>query len=263
MRRAVSARVVLAAVLALLVLGGSVLSGVRLGGLANGTQTVLRWAQSMRAVGWTGFAVLQVFIVASGVLPASVAGMAAGAVYGVVLGFGLAATSTLAGALLTLAISRSLARNWIEHFMRRRPRLQNLDRMLAADGIRMVCLLRLSPVMPFAATSYALGLSSVSVRDYVLGTCASLPALFGYVVLGYLAAAGLTTGDAGWLRWSMLAVAALATIALTMRSGQLLLRARIVPSSLRDAAGLLSRGSAATTDTEAGPSAQKDVPPGR
>lgn len=239
----VSLRMVVAAVLAVLVLGVSVLSGMRFADVANSTEAVLRWTQALRGVGWLAFSALQVVIVASGVLPASLAGMAAGAVYGVALGFGLAAASTLAGAMVTLAISRSLARDWLERFMRRRPRLQNLDRMLARDGVRMVCLLRLSPVMPFAATSYALGLSSVSVRDYVLGTCASLPALLGYVFLGRLAAAGLATGEAGWLRWSMLGVAALATIGLTLRSGQLLMRAGLVPASLRDAAGLGTRRS--------------------
>src|ERR1700733_5552158 len=166
-----------ACALAVVVLGGTILAGAGLSDLAGGMQAALRWAQALRGVGWIAFAALQIVIVASGVLPASLAGIAAGAVYGVPLGFGLAAASTMAGALVTLAIRRSLARQWVERFIRRRPRLQNLDRLLAQDGTRMVCLLRLSPVMPFAATSYALGLSSVAVRDYVVGTCASLPAL--------------------------------------------------------------------------------------
>src|SRR5580658_5000497 len=171
-------------------------------------RAALRWARALQGTGWLVFAVVQVVIVASGVLPASLAGMAAGAVYGVIFGFSLAATSTLMGAMVTLAISRSLARSWIERFLRLRPRLRDLDRMLADDGMRLVCLLRLSPVMPFAATSYALGLSSVSVRDYVVGTCASLPALLGYVFLGRIAAAGLASGEASWLHWTMLGVGA-------------------------------------------------------
>ena len=38
--------------------------------------------------------------------------------------------------------------------------------------------------MPFVATSYLLGLSAISLRDYMLGTLAALPALLGYVSLG-------------------------------------------------------------------------------
>jgi predicted Na+-dependent transporter len=81
----------------------------------------------------------------------------------------------------------------------------------------------------------------VSVRDYVVGTCASLPALLGYVFLGRIAAAGLASGQAGWLHWTMLAVGALATIGLTLRIGQLLSRARLVPASMQDAVSVALR----------------------
>ena len=53
-------------------------------------------------------------------------------------------------------------------------------------------LLRASPLTPFVATSYLLGLSAISVRDYMLGTLAALPALLGYVSLGAFARAGLS-----------------------------------------------------------------------
>lgn len=243
MSRMIPIKLVAAAVLAVVVVGGTIATGAGLSDLAGGMQTALRWAHTLQGVGWIIFAALQIVIVATGVLPASLAGIAAGAVYGVPLGFGLAATSTLAGALVTLAISRSLARDWVERFIRRRPRLQHLDRMLAEDGMRLVCLLRLSPVMPFAATSYALGLSSVSVRDYVVGTTASLPALFGYVVLGRIMAAGIAAGEAGWLHWGMLGIGAVATVGLTLRIGQLLSRARLVPPIKRDAVNAALRRS--------------------
>src|SRR5271166_6000545 len=41
---------------------------------------------------------------------------------------------------------------------------------------RALSLLRLSPVMPFSVTSYMLGLSSIDLRSYTIGTLASLPA---------------------------------------------------------------------------------------
>ena len=48
-------------------------------------------------------------------------------------------------------------------------------------------LLRISPVMPFAATSYMFGLSSIDPRGYILGTPASLPSLCGNVLIDTLA----------------------------------------------------------------------------
>jgi len=229
MSRALRMKLAAAVLLGIVMLTGTILAGAGLSDLTGGMRAALGWAQATRGVGWIAFAALQVVVVTSGVLPASLAGIAAGAVYGVPLGFGLAASSTMAGALVTLTISRSLAREWVERFIRRRPRLQDLDRMLARDGVRMVCLLRLSPVMPFAATSYALGLSSVSLRDYLIGTTASLPALLGYVMLGRITAMGLAAGEAGWLHWGLLGIGAIATAGLTLRLGQLLSRARILP----------------------------------
>lgn len=241
-------RLVLAAIFALVMVGGMVAAGAGIYDVVENGRAALAWAQGLRGVGWIVFMVLQVLIVSSGVLPASLAGMAAGAVYGVYWGFGLAAVSTMSGAYLTLALSRWLARHGIERFMRRRPRLQSLDRMLAQDGVRLVCLLRLSPVMPFAATSYALGLTSVSAQAYMLGTLASLPALLGYVLLGQIAAAGLAADYISTLHWVMIGVGGLATIGLTLKIGQLALRAGLVTPSLVGAVNLAMRQSAESED---------------
>lgn len=175
------------------------------------------------------FAALQVAVAVSGVLPASLLGMAAGAVYGVPLGFGVAAGGTLAGAWIAFRAAR-LFRGRVERMLAGRPRLRDLDRRLGRENWRLVCLLRASPVMPFAVTSYTLGLSSVSPRAYMLGSLAAMPALLGYVVLGSLAHAGLRAGEAGagpW-RWLLLGFGAIATVAMTARLGRLLLRSLAV-----------------------------------
>jgi len=189
------------------------------------------WLRSMERLGWLGWltlAVLQLAVTVSGVMPASMIGVIAGAVYGLKLGFALAALGTVAGAMLALAISRTFFRNRVERALARRSRLQDVDRLIREGGWRFVCVLRLSPVMPFAAASYVLGLSGIRVRDYTLGTLASLPALFGYVGLGVLSRSGLA-GGAEPLRWVLYALGIVATVALTPRVGRLLVRAGLVP----------------------------------
>lgn len=230
-RRHLAAALAIAAALAML--AGPVATTLGWGGLADLPQRALDWSRHLDGVDWFVFAAVQALIAASGVLPASVAGIAAGAIYGVGLGFAISAGGTMAGAMLTLLLSRSLARDWVARLVRARPRLADLDRLLAENGVRVVCLLRLSPVMPFAATSYALGVSSVSARDYALGTTASLPALLGYVVLGHLGAEGLSAEGGGWVRWTLLGLGILGTAALTLQVGQLLIRAGLVPAALQ------------------------------
>ena len=135
------------------------------------------------------------------------------------------------------ALSRSAFRPAVTRFMAGRSRLRRLDELIARDGWRFACLLRASPVMPFAITSYALGLSSIRLRDYCIGTLAAMPALFGYVLLGALAGSGVAAWSssnpfAGWL----LAVGAVATLALTLRVGQLVARVVRPPAPVGEGA---------------------------
>jgi uncharacterized membrane protein YdjX (TVP38/TMEM64 family) len=139
---------------------------------------------------WGALALTQALIAVSGILPASVLGIAAGAVYGIPLGFFLTALGTMAGAAIAFGMSRTAFRPFIVRRLAGRPYLERLDRAVTVRGWRTVCLLRFSPVMPFAVGSYALGLTSVTFWRYWLGSLAALPALLGYVVLGGIARHG-------------------------------------------------------------------------
>ena len=212
------ATALLSIALGVIILAGLAMGVLRPSLLTAVFQRTLDLTRNVGPAGYLAFAALTTIIAASGVLPASLLGIAAGAAYGLPLGFLLAAVGTMAGAIVAFALSRSLFRDAVARQLARRPRLTRFDGLLARDGWRIVCLLRISPVMPFAATSYALGLSAVGTEAYLIGTAASLPALLGYVYLGTLADAGLsawTTGAAP-LRWVMLGLGGLATIALTV-----------------------------------------------
>ena len=172
------------------------------------------------------FAIVQVLVAVSGILPASLLGVGAGAIYGLVPGFLLAAVSTLAGALLSFFLSRSLLRATVERLAARRPRLRNLDARIARDGWKLVSLLRVSPIMPFSATSVLLGLSAVGLRDYAIGTLASLPALCGYVFIGTLTDTSLSAWATGAsnVRLVLLGAGGLATLLLVLRLGHIAIK---------------------------------------
>jgi uncharacterized membrane protein YdjX (TVP38/TMEM64 family) len=193
----------------------------------------------LRGLGFRGallYSALQICIAVTGILPASLLGIAAGAIYGLVPGFLLAATSTLAGALLSFCLSRSLFRPAVETLVACRPRLRDLDALIARDGWKLVCLVRVSPIMPFSATSFVLGLSPVGLRNYAIGTLASFPALCGYVFIGTLADTGLSTWgtSAGPVRWGLLGVGALATLLLIFRFGQIVAKLGLAMPAVDD-----------------------------
>ena len=203
--------------------GVGIAASISPAGLIAATDASVRTLRNLGFSGAVVFGILQVLVAVSGVLPASLLGVAAGAIYGLVPGFLLAAVSTMAGAVLAFFLSRSLFRPTVERLIGTRPRLRNFDILIAQDGWRLVCLLRMSPVMPFSVTSYMLGLSSIDLRSYTIGTLAALPALCGYVFIGTLADASLSSWmtSAGPLRWILLGIGGAATLVLTVRFGHI------------------------------------------
>jgi uncharacterized membrane protein YdjX (TVP38/TMEM64 family) len=214
-RRAVA---LLVLAVAALVLTGLAIGVVQPPILTAAARRLLDAPRDAGRAGFVAFVVLQLFVAATGILPASALGLVAGTAYGVPLGFLLSAVGTMAGGLFSFALSRSLFRDVVARQLARRPGLARFEALLARDGWQVVCLLRLSPIMPFAATSYALGMSSVRIGAYVLGTAASLPALLGYVYIGALAKAGLTawTTSVAPLQWAILGFGGLATAVLIL-----------------------------------------------
>lgn len=71
------------------------------------------------------------------------------------------------GALLSFLVGR-FGRRTVEPFVR--GRLKSWDRIAASQGFTTVFLLRFIGIPPFIIANYALGLSGVRVRDYLMGT---------------------------------------------------------------------------------------------
>jgi uncharacterized membrane protein YdjX (TVP38/TMEM64 family) len=184
--------------------------------------------------GWIAAAALQIIVAMCGILPASMGALGAGMMFGTVRGFLLCGPATMAGAWLAFLLSRSLFRPFIIRAVSHHPRMGALDEAVGRDGWRLVLLLRISPIMPFAATSYALGLTSIGMGPYMQGTLASLPALLGYVVLGDLAGDSVTSFINGrtqpW-HWVLLTVAIAATALLTLRLGRIIQQVMQLPES--------------------------------
>lgn len=221
-------RLALAAALALSLPIGFGVVAVRVwpGGLAGLAASAMHLERRLGAASAFAAFLVQLVIALCGVLPASIGALAAGMLYGAEAGFAIAASAILCGAVIAFLLSRSLFRPLIVRLVGRHPRAGSLDRAVADQGWRLVCLLRISPIMPFAVTSYALGLTSLRLGPYLAGTLAALPALLGYVVLGSLADQGIATiatfgsgtSGAGLLHAALLGLGVVGTVLLTLMS---------------------------------------------
>ena len=125
------------------------------------------------------------------------------------------------GSSLAFGCARYLARRPVERWLAGYERLDRMDRALSQHGLKIVFLLRLSPVFPYTPMNFLLGLTRVRFRDYLLASPGMLPGSLMYVYSGKLAGdmAHVVAGvppERGPLGWALLALGLVATVALTL-----------------------------------------------
>lgn len=144
----------------------------------------IQWAKGM---GPTGGVLYAVFYIAGTALffPGLPLTLGAGFLYGAIIGTLVVSPASVAGATLAFLIARYAARGWVTRRLRKYPQAAAVDRAIEKNGFKAVVLLRLQPVLPFNILNYALGLTSVRLRDYMLASWIGMfPATVLYVYLG-------------------------------------------------------------------------------
>jgi uncharacterized membrane protein YdjX (TVP38/TMEM64 family) len=117
-----------------------------------------------------------------------------GAVFGTVKGTLLSLTGALVGGTIAFLIARYVARGLVEQRVAKNPTLRAIDRVVGEDGLKLIFLLRLSPAIPYVLSNYALGVTTVRLRDYVFGTLGLAPIVAIYAAFGD-AAGGAASGS--------------------------------------------------------------------
>ena len=146
---------------------------------------VLAW---VRGLGWLApvvYGVIYALAVPLAV-PGSLLTLTAGALFGLWPGVPVVFAASTVGSTLAFLVSRHVARPWVEAWASTHPRFAAVDRAVAAEGTRMVFLLRLTPLVPFTVLNYLLGLTRIRWRDMVLASPGTLPGTFLYVYYGHV-----------------------------------------------------------------------------
>lgn len=203
--------VVALAVVVALTLGGKPLSGA-----------VIRFAEWVQSLGAWGPVVFILGYVAATVAfaPAFLLTLAAGVIFGLAKGALYTFVGATIGASLAFLIARYGARRAIEKKIAGNPKFAAIDGAVSKEGLKIVSLLRLSPVFPFNLLNYALGLTKVRFIDYLLACFAMIPGTILYVYYGTAAGslAEVASGKAGAqgaTKWISLGVGILATLLVT------------------------------------------------
>ena len=153
-------------------------------------------------------------------VPGSILTLAAGAIFGLVEGTLYVFVAATLGATAAFIVSRTIARTAIEKRLRGNEKFAAIDRAVAAQGRRIVFLLRLSPAFPFTLLNYALGLTQVRLVDYFVASVGMLPGTVLYVYYGKLAGdvaalAGGAVVEKGAGYYTVLVLGLVATVVVT------------------------------------------------
>eukprot|EP00982_Pelagococcus_subviridis_P012395 31169-Pelagococcus_subviridis.AAC.2 len=128
-------------------------------------------------------------------VPAIPLTMSAGAIFGPAQGTAMVSVSATAAATISFLIARYALREKVTELARKYPKFAAVDDAIGEDSFKVVALLRLSPLLPFALSNYLYGLTSVKTKPYVLASwLGMLPGTFAYVSAG---AVGRTLIEAG------------------------------------------------------------------
>ncbi|KAH7619254.1 hypothetical protein Ndes2526B_g06212 [Nannochloris sp. 'desiccata'] len=153
-------------------------------------------------------------------IPASVLTVAAGFLFGPISGSIVVSIAATLGATAAFLVGRYIARPAVARRAAEDTRFAAVDRAIAAQGAKIVLLLRLSPLVPFSLLNYALSLTSIPLGSYIGASWAGmLPGTIAYVALGGAGkaaaetAAGVVTSP---LQLVLYGVGALATLGATV-----------------------------------------------
>jgi uncharacterized membrane protein YdjX (TVP38/TMEM64 family) len=110
--------------------------------------------------------------------------IAAGAIFGLWRGTLLVFVTKMLSSSVVFGLASPLSRSRLMRWADRDPRVAAVRRAVADDGVWVMFLLRLSPVVPFVLLNYALALSGVRYRNFVIAMAGTLPAIVMYVYYG-------------------------------------------------------------------------------
>ncbi len=191
----------------------TVLILARVFGLGDKLGALRDWLQGLGPWGPLVFVIIY-SVAAVAAVPGSALTIAAGALFGSVLGVVLVSLGSTIGASLAFLVSRYFARDTVVTWLGTNEKFQRLDRLTAEHGAIIVALTRLVPIFPFNLLNYGFGLTRVSFWIYVFWSwLCMLPATVLYVVGADAIAKALSRGE---IPWALVAVLTGVAVILTL-----------------------------------------------
>ena len=104
--------------------------------------------------------------------------------YAIMVGSASAWIGISLGAIVTLLLGRFVFKHQALKIAEKYPTFKALDKAVESEGLKLMILLRLCPLIPFTVINFTLGLTCMTMRDYCIGLFAMIPVTILYVFFG-------------------------------------------------------------------------------
>mmetsp|Transcript_28832 Transcript_28832/g.44822 ORF Transcript_28832/g.44822 Transcript_28832/m.44822 type:complete len:369 (-) Transcript_28832:32-1138(-) len=185
---------------------------------ADPTSTLENIVSQVETMGTLGFLYFGIFYTIAEILaiPAFPLTCSAGYLFGLQGGTAIVLLSASIAASISFLIGRTALRSYVEGLLEKYPKFKAMDKAIGKEGFKLILLLRLSPLFPFALSNYLYGVTSVRFVEYFWGTLLGfLPGTMAYVYSGDVGKA-LTLDNGNAQPWYVYA-AGLAVIGGTLK----------------------------------------------
>lgn len=116
-------------------------------------------------------------------LPSTPLNLSGGLIFGLWWGLIWTSLGAIIAAVVSFAYARFLGRNWVKK--RFGIHLQRLDKEIKQGGMGYIFAIRLLPLIPYGIVNFGAGLTSISEKDYFLGTVfGTIPGILPFVMMG-------------------------------------------------------------------------------
>ena len=128
------------------------------------------------------------------ILPSTALNLAGGALFGLWIGTLWTSIAAVIAAIVAFIFARTVGREFVAN--RLAGYWQAIDAELYQGGLFYMFAIRLLPIIPYGLVNFAAGLTSISFKDYVLGTAlGTTPGVLPFVMLGSSGITAIQTGN--------------------------------------------------------------------
>ena len=137
------------------------------------------------------------------------------------------------GSCISMLLGRFVFIEWVNKQKQKYPLIKAINIAIQSEGLLLIFLLRLCPVIPYNILNYLMGTTEIQFRDFMLGCVGMVPGVLVYVFIGTTISdlASLANGSKG--KGEGLAIAFM-TIGSTLACGGVLWTGHVAKRKLKE-----------------------------